>query len=206
MINIALINEFAMLCNKLKISVWEVIEAAKTKPFGFMPFYPGPGLGGHCIPCDPIYLSWKAKKIGFTTEMIDLSAYINRHMPKYVVERVRQILNLKKLQGKKILVVGVAYKKDVKDLRESPALDIIELFQKEKALVKYFDPFFPYVKIDGIDLKTAKLTKQEIKSADCVLIVTDHSSVNYGLILKNAKFIFDTRNVYKKDFSNLVRL
>jgi nucleotide sugar dehydrogenase len=207
LINIALINEFAIVCDKLGISIWEVIEAAKTKPFGFMPFYPGPGIGGHCIPCDPLYLSWKAKKIGFKTEMIDLASYINRFMPKYVVVRIKNLLKLKGLTIKKskILILGVTYKKDVKDLRESPALDIIEELMRQKAQVSYFDPFVPYLKIGKINLKKAALTKTNLKKYDCVVIVTDHSKVNYTFIKRYAQLIFDTRNVYK-DSSDNVRI
>jgi UDP-N-acetyl-D-glucosamine dehydrogenase len=208
LVNIALINEFAIVCNKLGISIWEVIEAAKTKPFGFMPFYPGPGSGGHCIPCDPIYLSWKAKKLGFKTKMIDLASYINHFMPKYVVEKVEELLKEKGvlLNKAKILVMGVTYKKDVKDLRESPALDIIERLQKEKASVNYYDPLVPYLKIDGIDLKGISVSKNGLKKYDCVIITTDHNGVDYSLVRKNAKLIFDTRNVYKKDYANVKKL
>ena len=208
LVNIALANEFAIVCHKLGISVWEVIEAAKTKPFGFMPFYPGPGIGGHCIPCDPLYLSWKAKRLGFKTKMIDLSSYINHFMPHYVVERVKHYLskNNKPLSKAKILVVGVTYKKDVKDLRESSALDIIEELSKAKAKVDYHDPLIPYLKIDRIDKKSAQLTKNNLAKYDCVIIVTAHSRINYTDLRKNSRFIFDTRNIYKKDFSNVGRL
>jgi UDP-N-acetyl-D-glucosamine dehydrogenase len=208
LVNIALVNEFAMVCNKLGISVWEVVKAAQTKPFGFMPFYPGPGVGGHCIPCDPIYLSWKAKKLGFKTEMIDLASYINHFMPDYVVGRLKNLLKEKNksLRGSKILILGVTYKKDVKDLRESPALDIIEKLQRKKAQVSYFDPLIPYLKIDGINLKRISLTRDNLKKYDCVAIVTDHSSLNYEFIRRNANLIFDTRNIYKGDFKNVVRL
>ena len=208
LVNIALANEFAIVCHKLGISVWEVIEAAKTKPFGFMPFYPGPGIGGHCIPCDPLYLSWKAKRLGFKTKMIDLSSYINHFMPHYVVERVKHYLskNNKLLSKAKILVVGVTYKKDVKDLRESSALDIIEELSKAKAKVDYHDPLIPYLKIDRIDKKSAQLTKNNLAKYDCVIIVTAHSRINYTDLRKNSRFIFDTRNIYKKDFSNVGRL
>ena len=208
LVNIALANEFAIVCHKLGISVWEVIEAAKTKPFGFMPFYPGPGIGGHCIPCDPLYLSWKAKKLGFKTKMIDLSSYINHFMPYYVVERVKYYLgkNNKLLKNSKVLVVGVTYKKDVKDLRESPALDIIEKLNKEKTKVDYYDPLIPYLKIDSIDKKSIQLTKKNIDKYDCVIVVTAHSQINYANLRKNARFIFDTRNIYKKDFANVGRL
>jgi UDP-N-acetyl-D-glucosamine dehydrogenase len=203
-----LANEFAIVCHKLGISVWEVIEGAKTKPFGFMPFYPGPGIGGHCIPCDPLYLSWKAKRLGFKTKMIDLSSYINHFMPHYTVERVKHYLNEdnKLLKNSKILVAGVTYKKDVKDLRESSALDIIEELIKVNARVDYHDHLIPYLKIDRIDKKSIQLTKKNLAKYDCVIIITAHSKINYVSLRKNAKFIFDTRNVYKKDFDNIRRL
>ncbi len=208
LVNIALVNEFLMVCHKLKISIWEVIEAAKTKPFGFMPFYPGPGIGGHCIPCDPIYLSWKAKKLGFKTKMIDLASYINHFMPKYVIERIKSLL---KQQGKflkkaKILILGVTYKKDVKDLRESPALEIIEGLKKREVKVDYYDPFIPYLKIHKINLKRIVLKKTKIGKYDCVVLVTDHSCINYRFLQKNSKLILDTRCVYKEKFDNVVLL
>lgn len=208
LVNIALANEFAIVCNKLGISVWEVIEAAKTKPFGFMPFYPGPGLGGHCIPIDPLYLSWKAKKLGFKTKMIDLASYINHFMPKYVIERLKKLLHDRgiNLNGAKILILGVAYKKNVKDLRESPAIEIIEALQKKNAKVSFYDPFLPYIKIHEIDLKRVELNKKNLKTFDCAIIVTDHSNVDYGFIKNNAKLIFDTRNVYQKKSGNIIRL
>lgn len=208
MVNIALINEFAIVCEKLGISVWEVIEAAKTKPFGFMPFYPGPGCGGHCLPCDPLYLSWKAKKLGFKTKMIDLASYVNHYMPHYVVERVKKALKEKgrEIKDAKILVLGVTYKKDVKDLRESPALDIIEFLTAEKANVGYFDSLAPFLKIGDIDLKRVSLAGNSLKKYDCVILVTNHSDVDYDFIRDNAKLIFDTRNVYKKDYDNVERL
>jgi len=208
LVNIALINEFAILCHKLGISIWEVIECAKTKPFGFMPFYPGPGIGGHCIPCDPVFLSWKAKKLGYKTKMIDLASEMNRYMPKYVVERVAELLEEKNssIEGAKVLVLGVTYKKDVKDLRESPALEIIEYLQHRKAKVSFFDPYIPYIKLNGINLKGINLTKDNLKKFDCVVLITDHSDVDYGFVRNNAKLIFDTRNVYKGSFANVVKL
>ncbi|MCK9614330.1 MAG: nucleotide sugar dehydrogenase [Candidatus Omnitrophica bacterium] len=208
LVNIALANEFALVCNKLGISVWEVIEAAKTKPFGFMPFYPGPGLGGHCIPIDPLYLSWKAKKLGFKTKMIDLASYINHFMPKYVIERLEKLLGSRdvRLKGAKILILGVAYKKDVKDLRESPAIEIIETLQSKGANVSFHDPFLPYLKIDGIDLKRIEFSKKNLKTFDCVIVVTDHSNIDYNFIKNNARLIFDTRNVYKRGGENIIRL
>jgi UDP-N-acetyl-D-glucosamine dehydrogenase len=198
-VNIGLINEFANLCNKLHIDVWEVIKAAKTKPFGFMSFYPGPGIGGHCIPADPMYLSWKAQKVGFETKMIDLAAKVNRNMPVHVVERIIEILAAdgKKIKEAKIGIIGVSYKRDVNDLRESPAIDIIEHLRKKKALLEYHDPFIPYLDLYGIKDKSTKLTKAFLGKQDLVVIITDHSDVNYEMIADNAKRVFDTRNVFE---------
>ena len=198
-VNIGLVNEIMLMCDKLGIDIWEVIDIAKTKPYGYMPFYPGPGVGGHCIPVDPIYLSWKANGHGFKARFIDLASYINSQMPHYVVERITRVLNeyKKPLKGSKILVVGVAYKKDVKDLRESPALEIINILQNEKAAVSYYDSYLPYLKIDNIDLKSVKFNRVAFSDKDCVVIVTDHSNVDYEFILKYASLIVDTRNVFK---------
>jgi len=208
LVNIALVNEFAMVAEKLGINMWEVVEAAKTKPFGFMPFYPGPGIGGHCIPADPLYLSWKSKKLGFKTKMIDLAAYMDHFMPKYTVGRIAKLLRSKgiPISKAKVLILGVTYKKDVKDLRESPALDIIEELRKRKAKVDYSDPLIPHLKINGIDLKSIFLSCSKLQKYDCVAIITNHSKVNYDFLRRNAKLIFDTRNVYKKDYNNIVRL
>jgi UDP-N-acetyl-D-glucosamine dehydrogenase len=208
LVNIALINEFAILCHKLGISIWEVIECAKTKPFGFMPFYPGPGIGGHCIPCDPVFLSWKAKKLGYKTKMIDLALEMNRYMPHYVVERVQESLDEanKTIVNANILILGVTYKKDVKDLRESPALEIIEYLQHAKAKVSFCDPYIPYIKLNDINLKGVALNPANLKKFDCVLLITDHSDVDYAMVQKTAKLIFDTRNVYKAKFNNVVKL
>jgi len=208
LVNIALVNEFAMVAEKLGINMWEVVEAAKTKPFGFMPFYPGPGIGGHCIPQDPLYLSWKSKKLGFKTKMIDLAAYMDHFMPKYTANRVVKLLKTKSISiiKAKILILGVTYKKDVKDLRESPALDVIEELKKIKAKVDYSDSLIPYLKIKNINLKSVILSRDELKKYDCVVIITNHSKVNYDFLRKNSKLIFDTRNVYKKNYSNITRL
>lgn len=197
-VNIGLINEFAMLCNKLKIDVWEVVEAARSKPFGFMPFYPGPGLGGHCIPADPLYLSWKARRVGFRTKMIDLAAHTNLFMPHYVVHRAEALLNEKgkDISKAKILILGVTYKKDVKDLRESPALDIIELLQQKGTKVSYADPYIPYLEINNIHLKDIKLTSANIRKTDLVILTTDHSGFNYRSLARNARLILDTRNAF----------
>jgi UDP-N-acetyl-D-glucosamine dehydrogenase len=197
-VNIGLINEFAMVCDKFRIDPWEVIEAAKTKPFGFMPFYPGPGLGGHCIPADPLYLSWKARKLGFKTRMIDLAAKTNLFMPRFVVEKAKRILGSRKntLKNARILILGVTYKKDIKDLRESPALDVIELLQKEGALVSYSDPYIPYLDIGNINLKSAELDAANLKKQALVILVTDHTKFKYSFIAKNSKLVFDTRNAF----------
>ncbi len=203
LINIGLIDELAMMAHKMKIDIWEVIEAAKTKPFGFMPFYPGPGVGGHCIPKDPLYLYWKAKHHGFKPRFIKLASDIITYMPEYVVERVINLLKEKyqKLTKINVLVIGVTYKKDVKDLRKSPALDIIDAFQKRDIKVSYYDPLIPYLKLNHINLRSIKLNKQELDKFDCAIITTDHSTVDYDFILKNSQLIFDTRNVYN-DFTN----
>jgi len=197
-INIGWINEVAMMCHKLNLDVWEVIEAAKTKPFGFMPFYPGLGVGGHCIPDDPLYLYWKAKHHGFSSKFIKLSADINANMPQYAVERLSSLLgkNKRKLSRSKVLVIGATYKKDVKDLRKSPSLKLIEILQAAKCQVSYFDPIIPYLSINDIHLKSIPLNKKTVSAVDCVVIATDHTNVDYPLILKNAQSIFDVRNVY----------
>ncbi len=200
-INIGWINEVAMMCGKLGIDVWEVIEAAKTKPFGFMPFYPGLGVGGHCIPDDPLYLYWKAKYHGFSSKFIKLAADTNAYMPYYVLGRIRDIL-LDKGKGEdidagRILVLGVTYKKDVKDLRKSPSLKLIEILQDAGYTVDYYDPIIPYIDINDLHMLSIKLSASAIKRYDCVVVATDHSAVDYSFILKYAKVIFDTRNVYK---------
>jgi len=199
-VNIGLINEFAMLCSKLNIDVWEVVEAAKTKPFGFMPFYPGPGLGGGCIPADPLYLSWKARKVGFKTKMIDLAAKTNLFMPHYVIHRAESLLNEKDkdISKAKVLILGVTYKKDVKDLRESPALDIIELLQGKGAKVSYSDPYIPHLDINDIHTKGVRLTRAALGRNDLVILVTDHTKFNYKMIANSARLILDTRNAFEK--------
>ncbi len=199
-VNIGLINEFAHLCHKLGIDVWEVVEAAKTKPFGFMPFYPGPGVGGHCIPADPMYLSWKARKVGFETRMIDLAARVNINAPKHVVERISDLLKEqnKKIKGSNILLLGASYKENINDLRESPALDVIKLLDGKKAAWSYCDSFIPYLDICGIRAKSKTLSKSLVKKQDLVVILTGHSGVDYEMVAANAKLIFDTRNVAGK--------
>ena len=199
-VNIALVNEITTLSDKLGLDIWEVVDAAKTKPYGYMPFYPGPGVGGHCIPIDPLYLSWKAKEHGFETKFIDLASSVNEAMPRYVVNRAEKLLSdrKKKIKNANILIVGVAYKKDVKDLRESPAVEIIHILQKRKANVSYLDPHFSYFKINGIDLKPVTMNKKIIKTFDLAILVTDHSDMDYKFLAKNLKLIFDTRNVFEK--------
>lgn len=207
-VNIGLINEIALLCNKIGIDVWEVIEAAKSKPFGFMPFYPGPGLGGHCIPTDPLYLSWKAKEYGFEARFIELASQINSYMPGFVVEKIVSALNSqnKPLKNSKVFVIGVTYKADVKDLRESPSLEIIEKLKKDGAKISYFDPLIPYLRIDDLDMKSKILSAKTLKDADCVVIVTPHSSIDYRAILQNSRLIVDTRNVFKAPNKKVIKL
>ncbi len=208
-VNIALVNELKMLCLRMGIDIWEVIAAASTKPFGFHPFYPGPGLGGHCIPVDPFYLSWKAKEYDFHTRFIELAGEINTAMPYHVVQAVGKALNRerKAMNGSKVLVLGVAYKKDIDDLRESPSLTIIELLQKEGAEVSYNDPYFPFVgKGRHYDLQMKCAPMENLGQYDCVLIVTDHSTYDYPRIVREAQLVVDTRNALKgMDAPNIVR-
>lgn len=199
-INIGLINELAILCNRMNIDLWEVIEAAKTKPFGFTPFYPGPGLGGHCIPLDPYYLSWKAREYGFHTSMIEASMMVNDRMPEYCVSRAGDILNRfqKSLNGSKVLVLGVAYKQDIDDYRESPAIRVIDVLKSEGANVVFYDPYIPKFREHGEWYVGEKeLTEELVKSADLVVITASHSNVDYDMVQRNAKAIFDTKNVTK---------
>ncbi len=197
-INIALANEMAQVCDRLNVDVFEVIEAAATKPFGFMKFTPGPGIGGHCIPLDPHYLAWKMKTLNYKTRMIELAGEVNSEMPEYVVEKVQGALNQhrKAVNGSRILVLGVAYKRDIDDVRESPALDIIRLLEDMGAQVEYHDPYVPEIREDGHSRahKSVELTEQTLRNADCVVITTDHQSVDYGAVVKHAKLIVDTRN------------
>jgi UDP-N-acetyl-D-glucosamine dehydrogenase len=196
-VNIALVNELKQLCARMEIDIFEVIDAAKTKPFGFQPFYPGPGLGGHCIPIDPFYLSWKAKQFDFRTRFIELAGEINGRMPYYVVDETAAALNehRKPLKGSRVLVLGMAYKRDIDDLRESPSLTIIELLQRRGALVDYNDPFFPAVgRGRHYDLHMRSTPLDKIAEYDCVLIVTDHSSYDYAAIVREAQLVVDTRN------------
>lgn len=199
LVNIGLIDELAMMCHKMKIDIWEVIKAASTKPFGFMPFYPGPGVGGHCIPKDPLYLYWKAKSFGFNSRFIRLASDIINHMPGYVATRIGEELFKRglSLKGAKVLVAGVTYKKDVMDLRKSPGLDIINELNKRGARVSYSDPFIPRLNINQINLKSVSLKTDNPGAFDCVVVATDHSNVDYEYLFKASKLIFDTRNVYK---------
>ena len=197
-INIGLVNELAILCDKMGISLWEVIEAAKTKPYGFQAFYPGPGLGGHCIPLDPYYLSWKAREFGFHTSMIESSMMINDKMPEYCVERAMRILNAHKkaLNGAKVLVLGVAYKQDIDDYRESPAIPVIDILKENGADVEFFDPYISFFKENGIVMEgIPAIDASIIAKYDLVMITCGHTNVDYDMIQKNAKAIFDTKNV-----------
>lgn len=210
-INIALANEMAVLCNRMGIDVWEVIDAAATKPYGFMPFYPGPGLGGHCIPIDPFYLTWKAREYKYHTKLIELAGEINNAMPEYVVSRSMQILNKnqKSLNGAKVLVLGVAYKKDIDDVRESPALDILSEMSKEGADFTVVDPHVKQFRLNGQVIEPVNLTEEALENADLVLITTDHSSFDYKMIAEKSPVIFDTRNAmknYRDDIKNYYRL
>ena len=208
MINIGLVNEMALMCDRMGINVWEVIEAAATKPFGFMPFYPGPGLGGHCIPIDPFYLSWKTKQSGMEARFIELAGYINGQMPHFVVDKVQNALNdhSKPLRGSHIHILGMAYKKDIDDVRESPALDILHLLQQRGAKMTYSDPFVPHIHLDGAKM-SAEDADAMAATADCVVIATDHSNFDYAKVLAASKLIVDTRNALKGVVSNkIVRL
>ena len=199
-VNIALVNELKLLCLRMGLDIWEVIAAASTKPFGFHPFYPGPGLGGHCIPVDPFYLSWKAKEFDFRTRFIELAGEINNNMPYHVLASIGGALNRhkKSLNGARVLVLGVAYKRDIDDLRESPALTIIELLQKDGAQVSYHDPYFPFIgKGRKYDLQMKRTELENLGQYDCVLIVTDHSDYDYGRIVQEAQLVVDTRNATK---------
>jgi UDP-N-acetyl-D-glucosamine dehydrogenase len=199
-VNIGLVNEMALMCDRLGIDTWEIIEAADSKPFGFMPFYPGPGLGGHCIPIDPHYLSWKLKSLNYYSRFIELAGDINSRMPEYVLERIGRVLNdnQKSIRGAKIVVLGVAYKKDISDLRESPAIDCIRLLQEQGAKVTYNDPFVPLLDMETRKMKSAKLTKNLLETADLVVILTDHTLYNYQWIVDTAPIVFDTRNATKR--------
>lgn len=196
MINIGMVNEMALMCDRLGVDVWEVIEAAATKPFGFMKFTPGPGLGGHCIPIDPLYLSWKLRALNYTARFIELASEINTGMPRFVVTKVQDALNEagKPLKGSQILILGVAYKPDIDDLRESPALDVIGLLEKKGAVVSYHDPYIPHLAHDGADRISVTELMPAVSQADCVVIITNHSNYDYLGIVEAAKIVVDTRN------------
>jgi UDP-N-acetyl-D-glucosamine dehydrogenase len=208
-VNIALVNELKLLCLRMGLDIWEIIDAASTKPFGFHPFYPGPGLGGHCIPVDPFYLSWKAKEFDFRTKFIELAGEVNVAMPYHVIAAVIHALNRQKkaLNGARVLVLGVAYKKDIDDLRESPALTIIELLQKEGASVSYHDPYFPFIgRGRKYDLQMKRVDLDNFSQYDCVLIVTDHTDYDYARIVRESQLVVDTRNATRGlQGPNLVR-
>jgi len=198
-VNIGLVNEIALMCHKMDIGVWEVIDAAKTKPFGFMPFYPGPGLGGHCIPIDPFYLSWKARQTGFECRFIELAGQINSAMPDYVVERVAEALNSvrKAINGSRIHLVGVAYKRDVNDMRESPALDVLDILKKRGAELSYSDPWVPQVTYDGVSMSSIDLKTALARKPDCAVICTDHTGTDYDALVDSGTLVVDTRNALK---------
>ena len=211
-VNIGLVNELALMCDRMNIDVWEVVEAAKTKPFGFMAFYPGPGLGGHCIPIDPFYLSWKAKQSGFDPRFIELAGHINAGMPHYVVEKVADALNTRRkaINGAKILIAGVAYKRDIGDMRESPALDVMGLLHGKGAVVSYTDPFVTEVHgrewPGGFGIPSVDLTRGSIGQYDCVVIATEHKAFDYAALVAEADLIVDTRNAIKEPHPHVFRL
>jgi UDP-N-acetyl-D-glucosamine dehydrogenase len=211
-VNIGLVNELALMCDKMNIDVWEVVEAARTKPFGFMAFYPGPGLGGHCIPIDPFYLSWKAKQTGFDPRFIELAGHINAGMPHYVVDLISTALNTarKSINGSKVLIAGVAYKRDIDDMRESPALDVMGLLHARGAEVTYADPYVPTVHgrewAGGFDVHAVDLTRGAIQQYDCVEILTDHKVFDYAALVEEARIVVDTRNAIKERHPNVFRL
>ncbi len=213
MINIGLVNELAIMCERLGVDVWEVIDAAATKPFGFMKFTPGPGLGGHCIPIDPLYLSWKMKSFHYNARFIELASEINTNMPRYVVSRIMEALNDRgrALKGSKVLVLGVAYKPDIDDVRESPALDVIGLLQKKGAIVEYHDPYIPHIhhETDGWQMDSVKDVMEAVKDADAVVIITNHKVYDYKAIVESSAFVFDSRNATRtvaKGIDKVVRL
>ncbi len=208
-VNIALVNELLMLCERMQINFWEVIEAAKTKPFGYMPFYPGPGLGGHCIPIDPFYLSWKARQYDFRTEFIDLSGRINQNMPYYVISRLMDALShqRKPLAGSRVLILGVAYKADIDDMRESPAIRVANLLCEKEADVVYCDPYVERFVVGGVEIPRVDLTAEELRAADVALIMTAHKVFDYDLVALESSLVFDTRNaLWNHVADNVVRL
>jgi UDP-N-acetyl-D-glucosamine dehydrogenase len=210
-VNIALVNELKIIFERMGIDVWEVIKAASTKPFGFMPFYPGPGLGGHCIPIDPFYLTWKAKEVDYQTKFIELAGEINTRMPYYVVNKTIEALNQKgkSIRGARVLVLGIAYKKDIDDQRESPSLKIISILLEKRARVAYHDPYVPrssgHREYPGMNLKSVPLTAKRLKGSDAVIIATDHSAFDYNWIARNAPLVVDTRNAVKRKRKNVIK-
>ena len=207
-VNIALVNELALMCDRLEIDVWEVIEGASTKPFGFMPFYPGPGLGGHCIPIDPYYLSWKARSVGFEARFIELAGQVNSSMPLHVVQKASDALNSagKALRGSNVLILGVAYKKDIDDERESPAIDVIDQLLKKGAVVSYTDSYIPELDVGTTVLKASDLSVKLLKETDLAIVITDHSDFDYNLILEQVSLILDTRNAIKTRHEKVWRI
>jgi UDP-N-acetyl-D-glucosamine dehydrogenase len=211
-VNIGLVNELALMCDRMNIDVWEVVDAAKTKPFGFMAFYPGPGLGGHCIPIDPFYLSWKAKQTGFDPRFIELAGHINGAMPHYVLDKVAEALNTRRkaINGSNVLIAGVAYKRDIDDMRESPALDVMGLLLSRGARVSYTDPFVPEVHgrewSGGYDIKAVDVQRGSFAQYDCVVIVTDHKAFDYAAMVAEADLIVDTRNAIREPHPNVFKL
>ncbi len=211
-VNIGLVNELALMCDRLGISVWDVVDAAATKPFGFMPFYPGPGLGGHCIPIDPFYLSWKVKEVGFEARFIELAGHVNGAMPHHVVDKVGDALNAhsKAVRGSRVLVLGISYKRDIDDLRESPALDVMAALDRKGARVSYHDPYIESLPArewpGGFDLHSTALSAETLAAADCVVIITDHKVFDYGAIAAHAKLVVDSRNAIKTPHPHVFRL
>ncbi|HET9370147.1 MAG TPA: nucleotide sugar dehydrogenase [Vicinamibacterales bacterium] len=211
-VNIGLVNELALMCDRLGLSIWEVVDAAATKPFGFMPFYPGPGLGGHCIPIDPFYLSWKVKEVGFEARFIELAGHVNGAMPHYVVDKVTEALNShsKSVRGSSVLVLGVSYKRDIDDVRESPALDIMAVLKQRGADVSFHDPFVESLAArdwpGNADLTSTPLTTEALSQADCVVVVTDHRAFDYGAIVKHAQLVVDSRNAIKGAHPHVFKL
>jgi UDP-N-acetyl-D-glucosamine dehydrogenase len=212
MVNIGLVNEIALMCDRLGLDVWEVVKAAATKPFGFMPFYPGPGLGGHCIPIDPFYLSWKAKQTGFDPRFIELAGQVNGAMPHFVVDKITDALNRhqKSVNGATVLILGIAYKRDIDDMRESPSLDVMALLHQKGATVRYADPYVPALPArawhGGFDMAAEPLTAASIADADCVAILTEHRTVDYDMVLKSSQLIVDTRNAIAGKHPHVLKL
>jgi UDP-N-acetyl-D-glucosamine dehydrogenase len=211
-VNIGLVNEMAIMCDKLGVNIWEVIEAAKSKPFGFMPFYPGPGLGGHCIPIDPLYLSWRMKSYNYNARFIEIADEINMNMPRHVISKISEALNddLKPIKGSRVLVLGAAYKKDIDDVRESPALDVIKLLGDRGAHVEYHDPYIPHLSLEHVggqgEMQSVPFTEEAVRATDCVVIITDHTSFNYALLADHARLIVDTRNAMGRIKANNARV